>query len=197
MGDAYLHPCLQLTLIPSLPSFRRYSGGQNFDSNALAAQDVLQPLGDVAFLCVDREDLHSSSLVKLGFDLFQQPAFLRVNEVLVEVRWIRDYEPFALTGFWIHRMAVERSKCERSVRVKHERIQTNAHNGLVTAMLLERCLDVFFEALVGCRQNGVHLDGEHLLFVRRQRVRDVLDRYKGTELHQKPAEEQRRSSRAR
>jgi hypothetical protein len=46
-----------LALIPGFPGFRRYSGGEHFDANALTAQDVLQPLGDVALLRVDSEDL--------------------------------------------------------------------------------------------------------------------------------------------
>src|ERR1035441_7421996 len=121
MGDAYLHPCLHMAFIPGFPSFRRHSSGQNFDANTLAAQDALQSLSDVALLRVDREYLHPSSLVNLGLDLFHQPAFLRVNELLIQVRRIGDHEPFTLAGVWIHRMAVERSKCERPVRVEHER----------------------------------------------------------------------------
>src|SRR6266581_3708512 len=147
MGDAYLHPCFHLTFVPGFPSFRRHSSGQNFDANTLAAQDALQSLSDIALLGVDSENLHPSSLVDLGLDLFYQPPFLRVNELLIQVRGIGDHEPFALAGFWIHRMAVERSKCERPVRVEHERIQTNAHNGLVAAMFFERRLDIFFETL--------------------------------------------------
>src|SRR5476649_2676751 len=137
MGDAYLHPCFNLTFVPGFPRFRRHSSGQNFDANALAAQDALQPLSDVALLRVDRENLHPSSLVDLALNLFYQPPFLRVNELLTQVRGIGDYEPFALAGFWIHRMAVKRSKSERPVRVEHERIQTNTHNGLVAAMFFE------------------------------------------------------------
>src|ERR1039458_6060532 len=120
MGNAYLHPGLHLTLVPGFPGFRRHSSGQNFDANALAAQDALQSLSDVALLRVDRENLHPSSLVDLALNLFYQPPFLRVNEFLIQVRGIGDYEPFALAGFWIHRMAVERSKSERPVRVEHE-----------------------------------------------------------------------------
>ena len=56
-----LHPRLHLTFVPGFPGFRRHSSGQNFDANALAAQDVLQSLGDVALLRVDRENLHPSS----------------------------------------------------------------------------------------------------------------------------------------
>jgi hypothetical protein len=119
MGDAYLHPCLHLTFVPGFPGFRRHSSGQNFDANALAAQDALQSLSDVALLRVNRENLHPSSPVNLGVDLFYQPALLRVNELLVQVRGIGDHEPFALARVWIHRMAVERSKCEGPVWVKH------------------------------------------------------------------------------
>src|ERR1700738_1332342 len=141
MGDAYLHPCLHLTFVPGFPSFRRHSSCQNFDANALAAQDALQSLSDVALLSVDRENLHPSSMVNLGLDLFYQPPFLRVNELLIQVRGIGNHEPFTLAGLWIHRVAVERSKSEGPVRVEHERIQTYAHNGLVAAMFFERCLD--------------------------------------------------------
>ena len=57
-------------------------------------------------------------------------------------------------------------------------------------MLLERRLDVFFEALVSSSQNRIHLDVDHLLFIWRKRIRDIFQRYKSAELHKKPAEEQ-------
>src|ERR1019366_10411924 len=98
-----------LTFIPGFSGFRRHSSGQDFDANALAAQDALQSLGDVALLRIDRENLNPSSLVNLGLDLLYQPPFLRVNELLIQVRRIGDHEPLALAGVWIHRMAVERS----------------------------------------------------------------------------------------
>ena len=119
MGDAHLHPRLQLTLIPGFPSFRRYSGGEHFDANALTAQDVLQPLGDVALLRVDRENLHPPPLAKLGLDLFHQPAFLRIDELLIQVRRLRNHKALALAGFWIRRVTVKRSKPEGPVAVEH------------------------------------------------------------------------------
>ena len=85
MGNAHLHPRLQLALIPGFPGFRWYSGGEHFDANALPAQDVLQPLGDVALLRVDGENLHPPPLAKLGLDLFQQPALLRIDVLLIQV----------------------------------------------------------------------------------------------------------------
>ena len=85
MGNAHLHPRLQLALIPGFPGFRWYSGGEHFDANALTAQDVLQPLGDIALLCVDRENLHPPPLAKLGLDLFQQPALLRIDVLLIQI----------------------------------------------------------------------------------------------------------------
>src|SRR4051794_15101754 len=119
MGDAHLHPRLQLALIPGFSGFRRYSGGEHFDANALTAQDVLQPLGDVALLRVDSEDLHPPPLAKLGLDLFHQPAFLCIDELLIQVRWFRDHKALALAGFWISRVTVQRSKPEGAVAVEH------------------------------------------------------------------------------
>jgi hypothetical protein len=119
MGDAHLHPRLQLALIPGFPGFWRNSGGEHFDANALPAQDVLQPLGDIALLCVDRENLHSPPLAKLGLDLFHQPAFLRIDELLIQVRRLRNHKALALAGFWIRRVAVKCSKPEGAVAVEH------------------------------------------------------------------------------
>ena len=57
-------------------------------------------------------------------------------------------------------------------------------------MFFERCLDVLFEALVSSSQNRIHLDVDHLLFIGRKRIRNIFERDKSAELHQKPAEEQ-------
>ena len=108
-----------MTLIPGFPSFGWYRRGEDFDANALTAQDVLQPLGDVAFLRVDSEDLHPPPLAKLGLDLFQQPPFLCIDELLIQVRWFRDHKALALAGFWIGRVTVKRSKPEGAVAVEH------------------------------------------------------------------------------
>src|ERR1035438_2228244 len=130
MSNAHLHPRLQLALIPGFPGFRRYSGGEHFDANALTAQDVLQPLGDVALLRVDRENLHPPPLAKLGLDLFHQPALLRIDELLIQVRRLRNHKALALAGFWIRRVTVKRSEEHTS------ELQSLRH--LVCRLLLEK-----------------------------------------------------------
>src|ERR1700730_17115591 len=77
----------------------------------------------------------------------------------------------------------------------------SAFRPMLTTDWLPRCsssaaLMSSSRALIGSCQNGVHLDVEHFLFVRRQCVRDVFEGHKGAEFHQKPAEKQRRGSRA-
>ena len=95
-----------MTLIPGFPSFGWYRRGEDFDANALTAQDVLQPLGDVAPLRVDSEDLHPPPLAKLGLDLFHQPAFLRIDELLIEVRRLRNHKALAFAAVTGSRLGV-------------------------------------------------------------------------------------------
>jgi hypothetical protein len=57
-------------------------------------------------------------------------------------------------------------------------------------MFLERCFDILFESLVSSGQNRIHLDVDHLLFIGWKRIRNIFERYKSAEFHQKPAEEQ-------
>ena len=57
-------------------------------------------------------------------------------------------------------------------------------------MFFERCLDILLEALVSSSQNRIHLDVDHLLFIGRERIRNIFERNKSAEFHEEPAEEQ-------
>ena len=67
-------------------------------------------------------------------------------------------------------LPVERSDVEWAVREEHQHIQSCADHRLVSMMLFERCLDVFFNVFVCFAENRVYLDTQHLLFERRKRI---------------------------
>jgi len=117
-----LHPRFHLPLIPRFPRLRRNRRRQYLDANALAAQDVLQPLRHVALLGVDSVDLAAPSLAKFRLDLLYETPFLRVQDVFIEIRRVRDHEPLSLAAVGIRCVAIQSAEMERPVGIEHQSV---------------------------------------------------------------------------
>ena len=63
-------------------------------------------------------------------------------------------------GLRVDAIAVQRTQSERSIRVKHQRVQASADHRLVASMFLQGPLDVGLDLLVRLCQNRIHLDAE-------------------------------------
>src|SRR5438270_3997691 len=113
MRHTNLHPRFHLPLIPRFPRLRRNRRRQYLDANALAAQDVLQPLRHVALLGVDSVDLATPPLAKFRLDLLYETPLLRVQDAFIEIRRVRDHEPLPLAAVGIRCVAVQSAELER------------------------------------------------------------------------------------
>jgi hypothetical protein len=180
-----------LPFVPGLSQFRGYFRGQNGHSNPFFRQDALQPARHVPFLCVDRVDLHLPPPVKRGFHFVQQPPFLGVDKVLIEVASRSDQEWFATLGFGVELSPYQIPETEGPVRVSEESIQGHADHRLVASMLAECLLDVLFQILVRFLQRLIHLDADHFFPVGRKSVGDIFQGHEGAQTHQEAAKQKR------
>ncbi len=87
MSNASLHSAPQFLFVPSLAALRRHIGREDLGAYAFPGQERLQTLGDVVLEREYREYLAAPALVHLRLDFFDQPTFLCVSDLRVQVRW--------------------------------------------------------------------------------------------------------------
>ena len=126
------------------------------------------------FLCIDGEHVDLSAHRKLAFDLFDQPPLFRVDELLVQIRRLRNDESLALPRLRIPVEPIERSQPKGPVRIQQKRVHGGTDHRGVAVMLAQRFPDVILKLSVCLFQRRVHLDRDHFFLVWRERIRDVF-----------------------
>ena len=97
VGNAYLHPMLELSLVPCLPLFRRNLRCQDLGPDSFVQQKLLQPPRNVPFARVYGEHLYLPPDDEFLPDFLDQPPLLGVDEVLLEIRRLGNREALPFT----------------------------------------------------------------------------------------------------
>src|SRR5207302_646290 len=134
---------------------RRHLRSQNLDANPFLQEKLLEPPRHVPLPRIDGEHVDLSAYCKLTFDLFDQPPLFRVDEVLVQIRRLRNDESFTLPRLRISVETIERSQSKGPVRIQQKRVHGGTDNRGVAVVLAQRIPDVILKPSVSLFQHRI------------------------------------------